>query len=222
MKNKPSIIHWAESREITQTEDYRVLSSIPSAIAEIDKSDLLQQLKLFRDVTIAPQKKMEIVQASSSSTIFIPMVGGLEIIQNEKSVFVEPGQFYCHNSKEEHSLVLQNPYETEHINFIELCFASLEENNSTTGRFNLDGELNNLVELEISLPQKIYLGKFSTRKEFLINFEENRKAYFFVIHGSFEANGMLLHNRDSASFVSVDSLDFESLGQDSIALVFVE
>jgi Quercetinase C-terminal cupin domain len=86
----------------------------------------------------------------------------------------------------------------------------------------LDENLNKLVELETSLSPKIYLGKFPAREEFLINFKEKTKAYFFVVNGSFEANGMLLHNRDSASFVEIESLDFESLSSESIVVVIVE
>jgi hypothetical protein len=219
MKDKPSIIHWAESRGITQSTDFRIHTSIPFAETGIDKAD---KLKLFRDTTIAPTKSIQIGQLPNVCYVIIPLVGGLDIVKNETAIFIEPGQFYFQSSSEKQSFLLLNPYETEHINFLEFCFDCALEKNSTTGNFNLDDNLNKLVELETLLSPKIYLGKFSARDEFLINFEKKTKAYFFVVNGSFEANGMLLHNRDSASFVEVESLDFESLSSESIVVVIVE
>lgn len=219
MKNKPNIIHWAVSRGLTQSTDFRIYTSIPFAETSIDKA---YKLNLFRDTTIAPTKNIQIEQLPNVCYIIIPLVGGLDIVKNETLFFIEPGQFHFQSSSETQSFLIQNPYETEHINFLEVCFDYGFENNSTTGNFNLDENLNKLVELETSLSPKIYLGKFSDRKEFLINFKNKTKAYFFVVNGSFEANGMLLHNRDSASFVEVESLDFESLSPESIVVVIVE
>lgn len=219
MKNKPNIIHWAESRGIAQAADYRIFTSIPFTEIGLAKDD---KLKLFRDTTIAPAKSIQIDQLPNVCYVIIPLVGGLDIVKNDTPVFIELGQFYFHNSSEKQSFLVQNPYETEHINFLEVCFDCALENNSITGNFNLDDNLNKLVELETFLSPKIYLGKFSARKEFLFSFEEKTKAYFFVVSGSFEANGMLLHNRDSASFVEEESLDFESLSPESIVVVIVE
>lgn len=216
MKNNPNIIHWAENRAITQTTDYRILTSISFEETGLDK------LNLFRDTTIAPAKSIQINQLPEISYLIIPLVGGLDIVKNETPVFIEPGQFYFQSSSEKQSFLIQNPYETEHINFLEVCFDCALENNLTTGNFNLDKNLNKLVELETFLSPKIYFGKFSARKEFLIRFEEKTKAHFFVVNGSFEANGMLLHNRDSASFVEIESLDFESLSPESIVVAIVE
>ncbi len=219
MMTKSNTIHWAESRSLTQTTDYRIHTSISSTDSGIDKVD---KLKLFRDTTIAPKKSIIIEQLSNACYGIIPLVGGLEIKKNETTIFIEPGQYYLQSRSEKQSFLVQNPYETEYINFLEVCFYCAFENHFTTGNFNLEDNLNGLVELETLLSPKIYLGKFTARRELLINFEEITNVYFFVVNGSFEANGMLLHNRDSASFMMVESLDFESLSPESIVMVVIE
>ncbi|MCF8324314.1 MAG: hypothetical protein K9I84_05095 [Leadbetterella sp.] len=219
MKTKSNIIHLAESRSITQTADYRILTSISSTESGLDKAD---KLKLYRDTTIAPTKSIKIEQFPDFCYVIIPLVGGLEIRKNETQIFIEPGQYYLQNRSEKQSFLVQNPYETEHINFLEVCIDCAFEKYYTTGNINLDDNLNGLVELETLLSPKIYLGKFTARKELLINFEEISNVYFFVVSGSFEANGMLLHNRDSASFMMVECLDFESLSPESIVIVVIE
>lgn len=219
MKTKSNIIHWAESRSITQTTDYRVHTSIYSTESGIDNAD---KLKFFRDTTIAPTKSIKIEQFPNLCSVIIPLVGGLEINKNETTIFIEPGQYYLLSRSEKQSILLQNPYETEHINFLEVCFDCAFEKYFTTGNFDLEDNFNGLVELETLLSPKIYLGKFTARRELIINFEEKTNVYFFVVSGSFEANGMLLHNRDSASFTMIESLDFESLSPESIVVVVIE
>ena len=219
MKTKSNIIHWAESRSIRQTADYRIHTSISSTESGLDKSD---KLKLFRDTTIAPKKSIKIEPLSNVCYVLIPLVGGLEIKKNETTIFIEPGQYYLQSKTDKQSFLVQNPYETEHINFLEVYFDCAFEKYITTGSFNLEDNLNGLVELETLLSPKIYLGKFIARRDWQIIFEEFTNVYFFVVSGSFEANGMLLHNRDSASFRMVESLDFESLSPESIVMVVIE
>jgi hypothetical protein len=219
MKPKSNIIHWAESRSITQTVDYRIHTSISSTEPNLDQAD---KLKLFRDTTIAPTKSIIIEQLSNACYGIIPLVGGLEIKKNETTIFIEPGQYFFQSRSDKQSFLVQNPYETEHINFLEICFDCAFEKYFTTGNFNLEDNLNGLIELETLLSPKIYLGKLTARKELQIIFEEITNVYFFVVSGSFEANEMLLHNRDSASFMMVESLDFESLSPESIVMVVIE
>ncbi|MCP9745352.1 hypothetical protein [Lacihabitans sp. CS3-21] len=219
MRTKSNTIHWAESRSLTQTTDYRIHTFISSTDSGIDKVD---KLKLFRDTTIAPTKSIIIEQFPNVGCVIIPLVGGLEIKKNETTIFIEPGQYYLQSRSAKQSFLVQNPYETEHINFLEVCFDCAFKKHFTTGNFNLEDKLNGLVELETLLSPKIYLGKFTARRELLINFEEITNVYFFVISGSFELNGMLLQNRDSASFMMVESLDFESLSPESIVMLVIE
>lgn len=221
MSRSSSIIHWKESRELVQTSEYRILKSSYRSDADHENEIFLEKLKLFADVTVAPKKKIEINEFSKLCRIIIPLVGSLELTKNDSTILLEPGAFFAQYFDNQQLIVIQNPYESEHINFLEICLVNDSAGNNLTGRFDLDHNLNNLLELNVAFSGKIHIGKFSIKEEFLLKFDSGENAYFFVISGSFEVNGMLLNHRDSASFFRVAALDFESLSPESIAVVVV-
>jgi quercetin 2,3-dioxygenase len=221
MKHHSSTIHWAENREVSINESFRILTSIPSKKPDPDSSLYLTSLKRFNDTTLAPNRRIEIQKAGIC--FVLPLVGGLELL--EQNIFVEPGDFFLQKINFGDSLSIQNPYETEHINFLELYLDDdIFDVEKNKGSFNLDQNLNELVELDLSSSKKskIFIGKFTSRKEYCLTFEKDFNAYMFVISGSFEANGMLLHARDSASFTQTEAIDFESLSEESMVIIIVQ
>jgi quercetin 2,3-dioxygenase len=219
-------LHWAYTRKASESKEFRVLSSELSVGDTASEKGVLGFLNQLNDITIAPNCGLKLQVDKDSVIVIIPLVGVLEIFENDEAVFLEPSKYSIKSIAAHEVYEIRNPYDTDHINFIQLNLSKdifIGKSEVVFGEFNLDDNLNNLVSIGLDTLNyaEVYMGKFGCNKESFLTDEDSFDAYFFVINGSFEVNGMLLHPRDSASFAEINMLDFESLSEESMLIVLI-
>lgn len=219
-------LHWASNRTVSETNQFRVLSSELSVGDTSSEKSVLGFLNQISDITIVPNCSLKLQVDKDSVIVIIPLVGVLEIFENNEAVFLEPSKYSIKRIVAHEVYEIGNPYDTDHVNFIQLNLSKdifIGKSEVFFGEFNLDDNRNNLVSIGLDTINyaEVYMGKFGCKKESVFTHEDSFNAYFFVINGSFEVNGMLLHPRDSASFAEINMLDFESLSEESILLVLI-
>jgi quercetin 2,3-dioxygenase len=213
------IIFLADKRKHFQTDNFRSLVTLPNA----DLSEILEEkfdgLVKFSDNTLAPQKSCTILADSAYCVVLIPLVGAFEI--GEK--IVNSGEFLTLFVKTNEQIVIQNPYESDHINFMEIWIKPSD--NGIKGlfleKFDLSANQNSLNLLIIKgLKNNIYIGKFDGRIEGEIDLKDKaKKAFAINLSGSIEVQERLLFERDAVMVWDCDELGFESLANESILLV---
>lgn len=213
------IIFLAEKRQHFQTDNFRSLATLPNA----DLSEILEEkfdsLVKFSDNTLAPQKSCTILAESAYCVVLIPLVGALEI----DGRIVEAGEISVLFVKANEQIIIQNPYESELINFIEIFFKSSESHiqRQFFEKFDLSTNQNSLNPLNFEgLKNSIYIGKFDRRIEGEIDLKDKaKKAFAINLSGSIEVQERLLFERDAVMVWDCDELGFESLANESILLV---
>jgi hypothetical protein len=118
-----SYIQWAETRVVFENEKSRVLDSVGLNLNHSGRNPCLDYVKHFNDVTVAPESHFVLPANADIVNIIIPLVGGLEIIYDKSSFFLEPSQYLITKINSDEPLKILNPYDSEHVNFIEIDFA---------------------------------------------------------------------------------------------------
>jgi quercetin 2,3-dioxygenase len=223
MKEMQSYIHLANGRKVIETSTSRSLVSYEG------KSDLenldFRGLFVFEDSFLSPGQNMVIAAETHCLCLILPLVGGAEFPNLEHSPIVAPGEFFLIKLSQKENFSIQNPFDNEHVNFLKVLLSTqffCFENKFLIKQFYLDASPNKLVLMSESFGNESFIGNFESRAEGQINSDENFNSFVFVVSGSFEVNGMLLHDRDAASCFNIKTLDFESLSLQSIILILKE
>jgi quercetin 2,3-dioxygenase len=213
------IIFLADKRQHFQTDCFRSLATLPNPDLSENLSEKFEDLIKFSDNTLAPQKSCTILADSAYCVVLIPLVGSFEI----DGRIVDTEEFSYLFVKVNERIVIQNPYETEFINFIEIWFKPTQNLIQTRffEKFNLSANQNSLNLLTIQgLKNHIYIGKFDARIEGEMDLKNNgKKAFAINLSGSIEVQERLLFERDAVMVWDCDEVGFESLADESILLL---
>jgi quercetin 2,3-dioxygenase len=216
------IIFLADKRHHFQTDNFRSLATLPNAELGTVLAEKFGSLVKFSDNTLAPQKSCTILADAAYCVVLIPLVGAFEI----DGRIVDTEEISYLFVKENEQIVVQNPYESELINFIEIWFKSSE--NHIQGRFfdkfDLSANQNSLNLLTIEgLKISIFIGKFDGRVEDEIDLKDKGgKAFAINLSGSIEVQERLLFERDAVMIWDCNEVGFESLAYESILLLITE
>jgi quercetin 2,3-dioxygenase len=211
------LILLAEKRQQYQTDTFRSLATLPNQDNQKLIAEKFENFIKFSDNTLAPQKSCTILSDDKNCVVLIPLVGALEI--NDR--IVDAGEIAYLFVGENEAIMIQNPYESEFINFVEIWFKTPQNKESAQyfDTFDLEANQNSLIELKNeNLPNHIFIGKFIGKKDGEINLREN-KAFAINITGSIEVQERLLFERDAVMVWDCDEISFESLANESILLL---
>jgi quercetin 2,3-dioxygenase len=219
IRQTEGIIFLADKRQNFQTDNFRSLATLPNPDLSEIVTEKFDDLIKFSDNTLAPQKSFTILAESDYCVVLIPLVGAFEIEER----IVDAGEITVLFVEKNEQISIQNPYESELINFIEIWLKP--SNNYNKGRFfekfDLTGNQNllNLLPIE-GLKNNIFIGKFDGRVEGEINLKDKgKKAFSINLSGSIEVQERLLFERDAVMIWDCDEVSFESLAYESILLV---
>ncbi len=178
----------------------------------------LKHLSSIKDETLAAGKSA--YYHSADSMILIPIVGTIITAINETETEIACGELLVVNAGI--PLKAYNSYTDHLVNYLLLSInkSNRQEAGITKKVFDLDSSKNELVEVFCKEEIKISLGKLEMRREAIYYSDRRQRSSFcFVVQGSFEIEGRLLHERDALAVWNADSLDIESLGKESILLL---
>jgi hypothetical protein len=220
-------IYLSDRRGCTKSADYRSFHTFNFGDYQLESRQPFGALTVFNDDTLLDEKSHEIKVDEPTEIILIPVVGGIELVDElGESVFLGAGEVFHFMVFPEQEYRIVNPFETEAVNYLQIGlkvepdgFESQEQFPLTT--FSLEYR-NQLVPLFCSLDRQSlgFIGKYSGRQNggYTLRNSQNR-AFIFVIEGAFEVQDRLLHPRDGLALCNLDKVDFEALSNDAIILV---
>jgi quercetin 2,3-dioxygenase len=218
MLSSEAIIYLSENRKCFQTDTFRSFETLHN----LDSESPLKSIIKCSDNTLSAQNSQQILADNFALVVLIPLVGAIEIVIDNVSKIVYSGEIACISMKSDSQIFIQNPYENELVNYLEIWIKPDEtfEENVVCEKFNLDKNQNNLIEVSMKdSSMKFFIGKFGGREEGVLIIDN--QAFVFVIHGVFECENRLLESRSSMAVWGNHKLEFEGLGRENIILIIV-
>lgn len=218
-------IYLAEQRGCTQSAEYRSFHTLNFGDYQHESRHPFGCLTVFNDDTLRAGKGHTITVSEPTELLLIPVVGGIEIvIAPGESVFLGAGETYHLTAFPGQSYYIENPFETEAVNFLVLGLKTDPTAPVNSGRLSATAfdltERNQLIRLVTTSNAQVYIGKYGGRQEGILSVSTPKKRLFaFSIEGVFEVQNRLLHPRDGLALGNVEHLEFEALSDDAILLV---
>jgi hypothetical protein len=219
MKDFEAIIYLSENRSCFQTDTFRSLITLPNKNVESSFDSIIK----FADNTLSAKQTSTFLFEDNQIVILLPLVGAVEIFENEKSKIVNSGEIAHIFRKKNEQIIIQNPYENDLISYLEIWMncGNIRDEQIIINTFDLEKNENKLIE--IPSPErlmKIYIGKYGGREEDVLSIKNN--AFVFVINGVFEVQNRLLESRTGLSLMQIEELEFEGLAPENIILIISE
>lgn len=175
-------------------------------------------ISLIKDETIAPGRFME--YHLPAGAILLPLVGSLLVYPDDEETELACGELMLVNRAKYIKVV--NNYDDVLINYIIVIFRQSFNHAFSVSRFSfhLDRNKNEMQEVVNHHPVKMAIGKFEMRRDTTwLTGSPDKYSFCWVLQGSFEIEGRLLHARDALAIWNTSMLDIESLGKESILLL---
>jgi quercetin 2,3-dioxygenase len=217
MPNTEAIIYLSENRKCFQTDTFRNFETILNPGSETPQNSILK----FSDNTLSAHNSQHILADNFVVIVLLPLVGAIEIFKENESKIIDSGEIAYISMKPNEEIFVQNPYENELVNYLEIWIQSESrfEENIFCKLFNLDNNRNKLIDISHeNIADKILIGKFDGREEGVSSLINNQ-AFALVISGVFEVNNRLLESRTALSLWNINELEFEGLGRENIILI---
>jgi hypothetical protein len=183
-----------------------------------DQAHPLNNFSSVKDETIAPGRFME--YHSLAGAMLLPLVGSLLVYPDDEETELACGELMLVN-RAKHIKVVNN-YGDVLINYIIVIFRQSFNPFFSVSKFSfhLDRNKNEMQEVVNHHPIKMAIGKFEMRRNttWLTDSPDNY-SFCWVLQGSFEIEGRLLHARDALAVWNTSMLEIESLGKESILLL---
>jgi quercetin 2,3-dioxygenase len=219
MPNTEAIIYLSENRKCFQKDTFRSYETV----LNLDSESPLKSIIRFFDNTLSAQNSQQILADDFVVVVLIPLVGAIEVVAHNHEKIINSGEIAYVSIKPYEEISVQNPYESELVNYLEIWTKSesrLEER-IFCKRFNLDINRNEMIDIShVNITTKIFIGKFDGREAGVFSPIVNQ-AFVFVINGVFECKNCLIESRSALSIWDIDEFDFEGLGRENIVLIIV-
>jgi quercetin 2,3-dioxygenase len=213
-----AIIHLAEKRECFQTDTFRRLS-FEDIFSQNSDNQIITKLS---DTTLAAQSSCNLLAKEESILILLPLVGAVEIFSSQETKLLNVGEVAYFYLKQHGSIFIQNPFETELINYVEIWLKPDTNDvfENVFQEFNLEKEPNQLIQLLGNTSNyEFFIGKYAGRQEGVLPVNEHEKVFAFVINGVFEVQNRLLESRTGLTLWNTSDIEFEALAVDNIILL---
>lgn len=209
----PSHIFKLDFRPRVETENYRCLRVF-------DTQQPFGPLTTFDDETFAAQHQQKYTIEEEQTVVLLPLVGGMDIAFSNTSKFIHSNQIFIFTMKKGKSFSITNPYEEELVNFLQFRL-TFKLPTTISKDFDLETR-NSLCPIINTKNFAISIGIFDSRKEEEYILKSGSKGVFtYVIKGAFEFQNRLLEDRDALSIWEIETIELESLTENSI-LLFLE
>ena len=175
-------------------------------------------ISLIKDETIAPGRCME--YHLTAGAILLPLVGSLLVDPNGEETELVCGELILINQADYIKVV--NNYDDALINYVIVIFRQSFNPAFFVSKFSfcLDRNKNEMQEVVNHHPVKMAIGKFEMRRDTTwLTGGSDKCSFCWVLQGSFEIEGRLLHARDALAVWNTSMLEIESLGKESILLM---
>lgn len=213
-------IYLADQRSHTETNLIRQYQTLGPAT----QHESVGPLRLLSDDTLRAGAALTKRVEQTTAVVLLPITGGLEYITNGPPDFLEPGQTQTLYLGAGDSYTINNPYETETIDALQLWFSLASAlPDARPAPVGFDMLRRNAALPLLSLPSvRGLIGRYDGRSEDTFGIgDANETVFAFVLTGVFEVANRLLHPRDGLSLTAQPGqvIEFESLSNDAVLLL---
>ncbi|MBN8820615.1 MULTISPECIES: pirin [unclassified Spirosoma] len=173
----------------------------------------------------------------NTDVVILPLVGGLEYKSDAGNGFLEAGQVLILSLAASMNYEICNPYETETINYLAIWLINPSYRfRSGSQIYSFDFQTTNslLPLFDITAEDsfndtafRAYIGRYGGRQEGIYPLYSGQHevtttgVYVFVLHGAFEVQNRLLHEREGLALMDIQhgEVAFEALSNDAMLLL---
>ena len=185
-------------------------------------------LRVLNDNSLAAGRGVTMRVEQPTDVLILPLLGGLEYQSTIGNGFLETGQAQLFSLSSGTDYTINNPYETESINYLEIWFTNSSPGFTPTITqmpvdLTVDNKLLPLFPLNDADSQgQGFIGRYAGRAEDNYHLRQRENGVFvFVLSGAFEVQNRLLHQQDGLSLTNIQDgeVDFEALSNDAVLLL---
>jgi len=220
----PGKIYLADQRGLTETASLRRQSTFNFEKFYSEHKAPSGNLFICNDEYLAPGKLSFFLSKADSYQIFIPITGGIDIVQGGKEFSIKTGQIQILNLGKGEVLDISNPYPEDTVNYLQLGILTdlfLLRPSEMLFEFDFEKNQNNLIDIiaHPKLPFRLTAGFFAGRAETIYQMKRSEHNFFaFIIDGAFEIEGRLMHARDGLALWDLENVALEALSNNAIIL----
>lgn len=170
---------------------------------------------VITEETLAPGSFKEI---AASGILLVPVVGTLKLTADGKKIPLDCGKIYLLNNGQNYSI--GNDYEEDLVKFILIVQTSFNFKKVIESHLlSLMEKRNQLFTAFEADSIKISASQIEMRQESEYNAQKEGPLFFYVLQGSAEIEGRLLHEGDGLLINGYKRAEIESLGTNTILFI---
>jgi redox-sensitive bicupin YhaK (pirin superfamily) len=225
-------LYLSDQRGCSQTDFFRSYHVFNFGSYVAEARNPFGTLRVLNDNTLAAGHGITMQVEQHTDVLILPLLGGLEYESTTGNGFLETGQAQLFSLRSGMDYVINNPYETESINYLEIWLTNSSPAFTPTiiqmpVDLSVDNKLMALFSVNhtgsVSTQQgQDFIGRYAGRAEDSYHPRQRENGVFvFVLSGVFEVQNRLLHQRDGLSLTNVQNgeVDFEALSNDAVLLL---
>lgn len=210
-------IYLAEQRVLTKSAWAHQHRTFESSNAHADLPS--QKLFLFNEDDLAGGGELSYTVDRQCQLLFIAVTGGINVTAGQMATQrVDVEECLLLTCAPETLVTVKNAYQQELVSYIVIGVATATTHpNSETQKFSMQkNRLSPVCQTENFSAQ---IGSFDGRKEACYVLENFKIVFLFALNGAFEADGRLMHPKDSLMLWNTPSVELEALSNNAIVLL---
>jgi redox-sensitive bicupin YhaK (pirin superfamily) len=223
MQKEKAKIFLADERGLNELDWFRSYNTFNFGSYFNKHKKAFGNLYVLNDDTLAGRRSLSMTLEENTDVILIPVAGTVVYKDSfENKNYIEAGQVQFCSLTKDAVIHITNPYKTELVNFLQIWIKNPGKNPDNIPQlvsFDLNAGKNKLIELSFD---NIFIktGKYKGRSEDIYKISNPGSGLFvFIIEGTFEVQGRLLHARDGLALWNINEVEFEALSNDAIIVL---
>lgn len=214
-------IYKAHLRGHFETDIHRCLATFNFDTYQEESRKPFHLLQVLNEEMLAAKETVRYSVTDNQSILIIPLAGAIDCITATESYFITVGQCFFFTVQAGGSFTIQNPYEKEQVNYLQIRI-KLTDVISDKKVYSFDLSHKNEMIPTIQNPEFSFrIGMYTARTEDSYQPENKSNGIFaFVLNGAFEFQNRLIENRDGLAIDASETIEFESLAENSMLLLF--
>lgn len=229
IKQTPGKIFLADQRGLTETSRFRRYSTFNFGDYSHEHKAAFGRLHAVNEETLGGGHYLEFSADRDTHVLLLPVTGELLVrLPAGEDVVVEVETMHLLTMPAGSTIGLRNPYDADLVTFLHLWVqtdapvTAIVSQQYAFGLSNSDGRLTAArapKQVVPPLPFLVCLGRFAGRQETVYHLPQGASFFAYVLAGAFEAEGRLLHEKDSLALWETDEIELEALSNNALLLV---
>ncbi|WP_300488699.1 hypothetical protein [Flavobacterium sp.] len=213
-------IYKAHLRGHFETDIHRCLATFNFETYQEESRKPYHLLEVLNEEMLAAKETVRYSVTDNQSILIVPLAGAIDCITASGTYFIHIEECYFFSASDGQGFALQNPYENRQVNYLQIRFKTTAELELALFSFDLN-QRNEMLQVIEHPDFAMRIGIFDGRKEDVyIPQNKNNGIFAFVLNGAFEFQNRLVENRDGLAIDASETIEFESLAENSMLLLF--